>query len=35
MAFTYLLFGAIGLAAVLLVARLLAKADPAPLQTGS
>ena len=29
MAFTYLLFGAIGLAAILLVARLLAKADPA------
>ncbi len=31
MAFTYLLFGAIGLAAVLLVARLLAKADLATL----
>ncbi len=29
MAFTYLLFGAIGLAAILMVARLLAKADPA------
>ncbi len=31
MAFTYLLFGAIGLAAILLVARLFAKADPATL----